>query len=209
MKTFISDIIPKIQKYSQKLDNLTLLTNQHWTVIDGNTNSKITYVFRPNNQLLISNNGLVEKAKWEYLENNTLLIDKTEGSYLFKHGFFDENILALKLDSTINEYAFLVNENKFDGQFNSIEYVIDFINRNYLEAPPKETKTLEPGMTLKSYQTENGKLEIEVHESDPNYICFGINAFLNGGIAPDGKYKLGFMTYVYIKNGKVTDFPLF
>lgn len=63
MKTFIADIIPRIQKYSQKLDNLTLLTNQHWVVVDEITNSKTVYIFRPNNELLISKNGKVEKAK--------------------------------------------------------------------------------------------------------------------------------------------------
>lgn len=29
MQTFISDLIPKIQRFSQKLDDLTLLSNQH------------------------------------------------------------------------------------------------------------------------------------------------------------------------------------
>jgi hypothetical protein len=66
MKTYISDIIPKIQKFSQKLDNLTLLTNQHWVVIDNVENEKNVYIFRQNNELLISQNGKVEKAKWEY-----------------------------------------------------------------------------------------------------------------------------------------------
>jgi hypothetical protein len=99
MKTFISDLIPKLQRFSQKLDNLTLLTNQHWVVIDDISNNKNIYIFRANNDLLISQNGKVEKAKWEYLGNNSLLIDRKDESYLFKHGFFDENILALKVDS--------------------------------------------------------------------------------------------------------------
>lgn len=34
MQIFISDLIPKIQRFSQKLDDLTLLSNQHWVVID-------------------------------------------------------------------------------------------------------------------------------------------------------------------------------
>jgi hypothetical protein len=76
MRTFISDIIPRIQKFSQKLDNLTLLTNQHWVVIDDIDNTKNVYIFRHNNELLISQNGKVEKAKWEYLGNNSLLIDR-------------------------------------------------------------------------------------------------------------------------------------
>lgn len=131
MKTYISDIIPKIQKFSQKLDNLTLLTNQHWVVIDNVENEKNVYIFRQNNELLISQNGKVEKAKWEYLGHNSLLIDRKDESYLFKHGFFDENILALKIDSK-NEYAFLVNENKFDKELNSLESIIEFLNKKYV-----------------------------------------------------------------------------
>lgn len=132
MKTFISDLIPKLQAFSQKLDNLTLLTNQHWVVIDEINNNKRVYIFRANNDLLISQNGKVEKARWEYLGNNSLLIDKKDESYLFKHGFFDGYILALKVDSK-NEYAFLINENKYDGELNSIERVIDFLTKKYIQ----------------------------------------------------------------------------
>lgn len=133
MKTYISDIIPRIQKFSQKLDNLALFTNQHWVVIDDIDNTKNVYIFRQNNELLISQNGKVEKAKWEYLGNNSLLIDRKDESYLFKHGFFDENILALKIDSK-DEYAFLVNENKFDKELNSSSNVIEFLSRKYIES---------------------------------------------------------------------------
>ncbi len=137
MRTYISDIIPKIQEFSQKLDNLTLLTNQHWIVIDEIENSKNVYIFRQNNELLISQNGKVEKAKWEYLGHNSLLIDRKNESYLFRHGFFDENILALKIDSK-NEYAFLVNETKFDKELNSLKNIIEFLNRKYIDPQIKK-----------------------------------------------------------------------
>jgi len=133
MRTYISDIIPRIQKFSQKFDNLALLTNQHWVVIDDIDKIKCVYIFRQNNELLISQNGIVEKAKWEYLGQNSLLIDRKTESYLFKHGFFDENILALKIDSK-DEYAFLVNETKFDKELNSVLNVIEFLNKNYVGA---------------------------------------------------------------------------
>ncbi len=132
MQTFISDIIPKIQRFSQKLDDLTILTNQHWVVMDEIDKTKNVYIFRKNNELLVSSNGEVEKGRWEYLGNNSLLIDKKDKSYLFKHGFFDENVLALKIDGR-EEYAFLVNENKYDGELNSFTRVIDFLNRTYLD----------------------------------------------------------------------------
>ena len=89
MKTYISDLIPKLQRFSQKLDNFTLLTNQHWVVIGDIENSKSIYIFRTNNELLISQNGKVEKAKWEYLGNNSLLIDRKDDSYLYKHKYIN------------------------------------------------------------------------------------------------------------------------
>ena len=131
MQTFISDLIPKIQRFSQKSDDLTLLTNQHWVVIEEIDQHKNVYIFRKNNELLISSNGIVEKGRWEYLGNNSLLIDKKDKSYLFKHGFFDENILALKIDGK-NEYAFLINENRYYGELDTMPKVLDFLSRTYL-----------------------------------------------------------------------------
>lgn len=131
MKTYLADIIPKIKRYSEKLDNLTLLTNQHWVVIDELQNSKFVYIFRKNFELLISKDGKVEKGKWEYLGNNSLLIERKEESYLFRHGFFDSNILALKVDGR-EEYAFLVNENNYGGDLNNIDKVLNFLETKYL-----------------------------------------------------------------------------
>lgn len=136
MKTYFSNIIPRIQQYSDKLDNLTLLTNQHWVVLDELSKSKTVYIFRTNGELLISSNGKVNKAKWEYLGQNTLLIDLVGGdSYLFKHGFFDQNIFALKVDGK-EEYAFLINESKYDGELNNIESVTTFLEKTYVTSPP-------------------------------------------------------------------------
>jgi hypothetical protein len=131
MKTFVADIIPSIQRYSHNLDNLTLLTNQHWVVIDELGQSKTVYIFRNTNELLISTNGEVEKAKWEYVGQNSILIDrKDDRSYLFKHGFFDENILALKVDGR-EEYAMLINESKYSGELNTYSAVLNFLSQNY------------------------------------------------------------------------------
>lgn len=138
MKTYLADIIPKIQRFSQKLDNTTMLTNNHWVVIDNNDNIKMVYIFRDNCELLISKNGLVSKAKWEYLGKEALLIDSSDGSYLFKHGFLDENILALKIDSN-EEYVFLVNETKYGSELNSIESILEFLNSNYINSETKRS----------------------------------------------------------------------
>ena len=218
MKTYFSDLIPKLQKFSQKLDNLTLLTNQHWVVIDDIKSSKNVYIFRGNNELLISQNGKVEKAKWEYLGNNSLLIDRKDESYLFKHGFFDENILALKVDSK-EEYAFLINENNYIGEINSIERVIDFLTKKYIEPKLKQEIKETTGIIIETqiktklflvpYETDKGTIEIEQTHNSYIDINYERKVLLNGQLAPDGKYKLGFMWYICVKNGLVTNINFF
>ena len=130
MRTFILDIIPRIARYSKKLDNITVLTNKHWVFIDEELGKKIVFIFREkSNQLLIAENGIIEKASWEYLGNNSLLIDRNDGSFLFRHGFIDDSILALKVDGK-EEYALLINEEKF-SELNSLATIKDFLNANY------------------------------------------------------------------------------
>jgi len=131
LKTYISNIIPKIQKYSKKLDDLTNLKNQNWVLIDEQNNVKNVFIFRDNNQVLVSRNGKVSKEKWEYIGENTLLIDFDGQSYLFNHGFLDENIFALKMDST-SKYLFFINESKYLFELNTIEDINDFLTEKYL-----------------------------------------------------------------------------
>ena len=145
MQTYLSDLVPKIQRYSQKLDDLALLTNQHWVVMDEIDKCKNVYIFRANNELLVSSNGEVEKGRWEYLGNNSLLIDRKNKSYLFKHGFFDENILALKIDGK-DEYAFLVNENKYGGELDTLAKINGFLAKRYIEPSVQKTIDVKYGL---------------------------------------------------------------
>ena len=208
MRTYISDIIPKVQRFSEKLDNLTLLTKQHWVLIDEVENSRVKYIFRSNNELLIcKKNGSVEKAKWEYIGNNSMLIDIKDNSYLFKQGFFDKNILALKVDGE-ESYAFLVNETLSSEELNSIEKINSFLNNKYIESIDIKSTSLKKGETkvlgtpseIATYEIEGGTLTLKGETSLHKKI---IKAELNGDIAPDGRYKLDFMTYVTVKNGFV------
>ena len=209
MKTFIADIFPKLQRYSQKLDNLTLLTNQHWVSIDNILANKIVYIFRDINELLISTNGKVEKAKWEYLGNKSLLIDKKQDIYLFKHGFFDENILALKVDSS-DEYAVFVNENNYNGDLNSIDKVIGFLRDKYLDASLKSHVETSTGHKFENSSRDSYEITLVKHETDKGVIevppCInfkGQRAYMNGRPAPDGTYRMGLFSSITIMNGLI------
>lgn len=139
MKTFLADIIPRIQRYSQKLDDLTKLTNQHWVSLGDISEEKRVFIFRNNNQLLISVNGIVEKGRWEYIGNQSLLLETKKENYLMKHGFLDEDIFALKIDGS-DTYAFFVNETSYKKELNNIQDIIEYLEHKYLSG-----KT-EPGL---------------------------------------------------------------
>lgn len=165
MRTYILDIIPKIQRYSQKIDDLTLLTNHHWVSVDNISLGKTVYIFRSNNELIIATDGKVEKAKWEYLGNRSLLIDYSNNSYLFKNGFADDNILALKIDGK-NEYAVFVNENNHSSEINSIEKIREFLQNKYLDPSIREQKGIENALlTSQDSSPQNAKLYSPNHSA--------------------------------------------
>jgi len=131
MKTYILDVIPRIKKYSKQLDDLKLLTEKNWVLIDTFNDLKSVFIFRRNKELIISSNGFVEKGCWEFLSKDSLLIEVDNSKLLFRHGFIDENILALKLDSN-SEYALFVNENNNEYELNSLDAINSFLKRKYL-----------------------------------------------------------------------------
>jgi hypothetical protein len=187
-----------------------MLTNQHWVSIDDIFLTKTVYIFRLNNELLISKNGKVEKAKWEHLGNKSLLIDKTTDSYLFKHGFFDENVLALKVDSS-EEYAVFVNENKYDGEINSIDKVFDFLRRTYLDPSIKSRIEVSTGQVLHS-ETNKKIVYAETQKGEMLKITslanktIGAKVYINEKPAIDGIYILKSLSHkLIVKNGEILE----
>ena len=163
MRTYLLNLIPKLQQFSEKLDNTALLTRQHWVVIDDETGLKVGYIFRPSGDLLITQGGRVHKAKWEYLGNQSLLVDKGEESYLFKHGFFSENFLALKVDST-NEYALLVTEKEYDSGIRTSKDVQRALESFLLEGAGNPVRIAGTAFNVEP-KYKNGVLQTEGHEA--------------------------------------------
>jgi hypothetical protein len=134
MRTFVADIIPRIQRFSKRLDDTTKLTNQHWVSISDIKNSKTVYIFDSDGDLDIFENGVgIDSGTWKFIDPNSLKLKlKNSPPLLLKHGFFDENVIALKLDSTDN-YAFFVNETKYHSELNTIGDILKFLENKYLK----------------------------------------------------------------------------
>lgn len=131
MKTYILDIIPKLERHSKKLNDLTKFHNNYWILLEENSNSKKTFIFRQNNQLLISENGKVTKALWEYIGENSILLEWDNNTYLFKHGFLDNNVLILQLDNT-TEHIIFISQTYYDNIKNSVQELIQELEKIYI-----------------------------------------------------------------------------
>lgn len=204
MKIFLSNIIQSIFQYSQKLDNLTLLCNQNWVVLSEIDKIKLVYIFRSNGELLISRNGMVVRGKWEFLGSNSLMVEESGCLYLFKHGFFDENVLALKKDG-VEDYAVFINEHKFGTEINNIDDVIKFLTVKYIRQPEMNVGNKVESKKkrfLVKYDTDCGEIIVD-QEFDRGSPEKNEMVFQNDLPARDGKYKMGFMWYIYVKDGRV------
>lgn len=266
---YLLDIIPKIQAFSKKLDENSLLINQHWVSVNEIANSKTVFIFRDNEQLLISQNGRIERAKWEYVGANSLIIDRNSESYLFKHGFLDETVLALKVDGT-ETYALFVNETKYGKDVNTVTDLTAFLKAKYLTNTTANFSKngsfsgalsdrrlgdvkLMDGRELVFYSTELGQtaiiegckvlldglipsdglykssdkrfeivngillnefyiveykqrngsvLEIDGHKLKG--IDVGCRVWINNRLAPDGKYRIDFLSSIHVFNGLIS-----
>ena len=134
MKTYFLDIIPKIIHLSKKLNVETNITNKHWILINENENSKKVFIFCNDKTLIVSTNGIVEKGYWKIINPNTILIELSKSSFLFKHGFIDNDILILKLDG-IDEYCLFINEDKILSNSWTIDNTIKHLENEYLPKP--------------------------------------------------------------------------
>ena len=131
METNLSVLIPRVTKLSQKFDNTSLMLRHHWVLVNENQSKKKLYIFRNNNELIISENGSIGPAKWRYLGKNTLTIEREGDNFLYKHGFFDENLIAIKIHND-DEYSFFVNETKFELGLNSKKNIAKYLHKKYI-----------------------------------------------------------------------------
>jgi len=170
MKAYFSTIIPKIQQFSKKLNTEALLQNKKWHIFN-EEGKDLIYIFRSNNELLVSEEGKVTKGKWEFVTDDTIMIDYSEGSYLFNPAFMDDVVLSLKLEGK-TDYVFMLDRVKLEKKIGSIGELNSYLEERYLVEKSNEKVVNEKY----DYQKVNiGKLEETVKE--PNSSDYDLNFF--------------------------------
>lgn len=111
MKTYFLDTLNRYKRFSEKLDAKTILCNKSWWIFNDSGEKEI-YIFQEDGSLIISFNGKVTHATWQYIPaNKSLVISTPKESYMLHPAFVDENIFALQQDGT-NKFAFMIDESQ-------------------------------------------------------------------------------------------------
>ena len=126
MKLYLKDLFSRIKNYSQQLDAEAILYNKKWLFITEDSD-EVVYIFRPNNELIVTLNGVGVKGKWEILFDNTISIEVKDEIRVYNAAFVEEKFLALQLDSN-NRFDVLIEktiqeQNYITNLDDSIKYI--------------------------------------------------------------------------------------
>lgn len=122
MNDIIGYFVKSLASSTLSLRKKSILVEKPWALID-NDGKVQKLIFKKNNGLILSKNGMVTEGSWEYYpEAGALLIDRGVDKVLLKEQFIDPNVLILKKDGSDNEFFALANENTLPD-YNIPEYL--------------------------------------------------------------------------------------
>jgi hypothetical protein len=160
MLTYIKHIFSNLNKYSQKLDDITIFQNQKWINIDEIGTRKKVFIFRPDNKLLLSIDGNVKKGSWEYIDSTTIVLEIDNEPILLRHSFIDDEFLILNKDNTDN-FALFIKENEALSGLNTLDkinlYIEEKYQRNKLPSIISSNKNYKLKNTIECSNLEWGK----------------------------------------------------
>lgn len=198
MIDYLKSLLPRLQSYSRKLDDLSSFTNIPWAVVT-EEGTQVTYLFQTNKEFLVSVGGEVTMGTWDYKEVlKSLLIDFNGKKKLYNHGFIDDTVMLLRKDGT-DDLFMLANKDllpsldivghlqekqaKIELAKNPIPYVHEF---------------LEDGRELSILKAN--KNDVSFREGSKVYVK-ETNEFLE-----DGEYVLkGSPNVIKVRNGEVIE----
>lgn len=121
MIDYIASLLPRIQQFSKGLNDTAIFADIPWGFIDDD-GDKVTYIFRRNNELLVSKLGDVTTGHWEYLPvMQSLLIEHASRKRMYNQGFVDSAVMALQKDGT--EEIFLLANQQVLADLNAVGYL--------------------------------------------------------------------------------------
>lgn len=138
------------------------------------------------------------------LANELIIPDFNVSDYLNKLFYRKNNIRAIKLkNDMLLEIADFSNGIENNAVTINGEPVEDGIIENSEDNRKFEIKNSHISRVLIEYIYETDKGDLLIEEDMNCGYKYDDKAFLNGDIAPDGKYRLGFLKSLYVRNGRI------
>lgn len=167
MKTYLFDSLNRYKRFSENLDIRTTLCNKTWCVFN-DTGEKEIYIFQEDGKLIISVNGIVTFATWQFTSaNKSLIINTPQKAVMLQPSFIDDVIFSLRLDGT-NDFAFLIDEsNKITFKPKSLSDINSYFNNKILEEKQRIVRERKEKIRLRRLAQENernAKIEKEKEE---------------------------------------------
>lgn len=195
--------MPRIQQFSRQLNDEANFVEIPWGFIDDD-GDKVTYIFRRNNELLVSKKGEVATGRWEYLPVvQSMLIEYNGAKRMYNQGFLDKAVMVLRKDGT--EEVFALANSQIIHDLRIDWYLKEAVEKGLLESPkdrnqrPQIYKTLANGQEI-IFWFEPGEISI--------FIKKGIKVTLRDSMTflPDGAYILKNGSKLLVHGGLVENY---
>lgn len=130
MRKYLHNIVPKLQPFDYSLHHDAQFINKEWVLINGIEAGTSRYVFKPNNELVISENNEVTTTRWSFINSNFLSITTEDGIVLIKAFYKDKDMLVLNQKAS-EDYSFFINSTNAVETINSKKDVQEFLKEKY------------------------------------------------------------------------------
>lgn len=182
MKDFISNVLPRIQKFSEKLDKKEILIGKPWVLIEEVNHDTTEVEFFRDGRLIVSYGGEAIWGTWQITPSNQrLILDYNAKTLMLHAAFINDAVLVAKKSGSKNSMLFFVNQ-----------LIIPDLNvQNYLENISKKSNKF-----LRSNQVLQPKKRQVVEKFN---ISFPLNEYDEKGNLVNGFIWSGKNVNEYLK----------
>jgi hypothetical protein len=149
MQEYLSNILPRLKRFTKKLNKIENFIEKTWIKYD--INDRIEYTFEKDKSLIISTNGNAQTGTWKLLSTGKLHIKKIDGEEQLNPEFISEDIFILtKYNIHENVQLFINEKNVNQGRIK--EYINIFIyERELLDRKDKSREEDGCGNSIVSF----------------------------------------------------------
>lgn len=130
LREYLYNIVPKLEPFDYSLHHDNQFINQEWILINGIENARSMYVFKPNHELVISEDDKVTTTRWSFINSNFLSITTEDGIVLIKAFYKDKDMLVLNQKAS-EDYSFFINSTNSLETINSKKDIQEFLKEKY------------------------------------------------------------------------------